>query len=59
MKKIDWNHAVTRKDYAVSCGIGFFGALVIWGIGMTIIYWSEIKDWTAEKVKKVRSKLPW
>lgn len=61
MKKFDWNHPVTRKDYAVLCG-GIFGiVLFIYGVAITMYYWDwdGIKTWAKRKVEKIKSKLPW
>lgn len=59
MKKIDWNHAITRKDYLVLCGWSFglvvliYAALAVWA------YWSRIKSWAGKMKDKIRAKLPW
>ena len=59
MKKFDWDHAITRKDYAlwhvwpVVFVVLVYAALAVWA------YWSNIKTWAEEKVKKIKSKLPW
>lgn len=59
MKKIDWNHAITRKDYALCCAwsVGFvvlvYAALAVW------TYCSRIKSWFGKMKDKIRAKLPW
>lgn len=59
MKKFDWNHPVTRKDYAVLYGLSFGIAIVIYGIAIAVVYWDNIKTWAKRKVEKIKSKLPW
>lgn len=59
MKKFDWNHPVTRKDYAVLCGWSFGICMAIYAVGVGITYWDEIKTWTKTKVKGLRAKLLW
>lgn len=59
MKKFDWNHPVTRKDYAVLCGWSFGIAMVIYGIAIAVTYLDNIKTWAKRKVEKIKSKLPW
>lgn len=59
MKKFDWNHPVTRKDYAVWCGWAFGIVMVIYGIAIAVVYWDNIKTWAKRKVEKIKSKLPW
>lgn len=59
MKKFDWNHPVTRKDYAVLCGLLFGIYMVIYAIGIAELYWDDIKTWVKRKVEKIKSKLPW
>lgn len=49
-KKFDWNHALTRKDfafyfvYALGWSVLIYAALAVWA------YWSNIKSWIG-KVK--------
>lgn len=59
MKKFDWNHPVTRKDYAVLYGWSFGIVMVIYGIAIVVTYWDNIKTWAKRKVEKIKSKLPW
>ena len=59
MKKFDWNHPITRKDYAVLYGWSFGIVMVIYGIGIVVTYWDDIKTWVERKVEKMKSKLPW
>ena len=59
MKKFDWNHPVTRKDYAVLCGSIFGIAMVVYGIEIAVVYWDDIKTWAKRKIEKMKSKLPW
>ena len=59
MKKFDWNHPVTRKDYAVLCGCSFGIVMVIYGIAIAVTYWDDIKTWAERKDEKIKSKLPW
>lgn len=56
MKKFDWNHAVTRKDYAVLCGWSFGIVIAIYAVAVVITYWDRIKTWSAEKVNKIKKK---
>lgn len=55
MKKFDWNHPVTRKDYAVLYGI----FMAIYAIAIAVFYRYSIKAWVKRKIKKIKSKLPW
>lgn len=59
MKKIDWNHAITRKDYLVLCGWSFGLAVLIYAALAIWVYWSHIKAWTSKMKDKIRAKLPW
>lgn len=59
MKKFDWNHPVTRKDYAVLYGWSFGIVMVIYGIAIVVTYWDNIKTWAKRKVEKIKAKLPW
>ena len=59
MKKFDWNHPVTRKDYAVLRGLSFGIVVVIYGIAIVMVYWDNIKTWAKRKVEKIKSKMPW
>lgn len=59
MKKFDWNHAITRKDYAMLCvWSGVFAAL-IYAANIVWAYWSRIKSWAGKMKDKIRAKLPW
>ena len=59
MKEFDWNHPVTRKDYAVLCAwsLGIYTA--IYTVAIVLTYWDNIKTWAKRKVKKIKSKLAW
>lgn len=57
MKKFDWNHPVTRKDYAVLCGWSFGIVMVIYGIAIAVTYLDDIKDWAGIKVEKIKTTL--
>ena len=60
MKKFDWNHPVTRKDYAVLMGLSFGIGMVIYAVSIVrMFYMDDIKDWAKRKIKKIKSKLPW
>ena len=59
MKKFDWNHPVTRKDFAVLRGWSFGIVMVMYGIAIAVIYWDNIKNWAGRKVEKIKTKLPW
>ena len=59
MKKFDWNHPMTRKDYAVLCGCSFGIVMLMCGIEIAVTYWDDIKTWARRKVEKIKSKLPW
>ena len=59
MKKIDWDHAITRKDYALWCAwsvvfvVLVYAALAVWA------YWNNIKTWACKMKDKIRAKRPW
>lgn len=59
MKKFDWNLPMTRKDYAVLCGLIYVISMLIYGIIIARYYWDDIKTWTKRTIEKIKSKLPW
>lgn len=59
MKKFDWNHPLTRKDYAVLCGWSFGIVMAFYAIIAVINYWDKIKIWTRDKINWIKAKLPW
>ena len=59
MKKFDWNHPATRKDYVILLGYLFGTPMLVYGVIMAVFYRSNIKTWAKRKVEKIKSKMPW
>ena len=59
MKKFDWNHPATRKDYVILCGYLFGTPMIVYGVIIALFYRYNIKTWVKRKVEKIKSKLPW
>lgn len=58
MRKINWNSPMTRKDFAILCGLSYGWCIAIYAIFAVAIRWNKIKTWTWDKVKWFRNKLP-
>lgn len=57
MKKIDWDHAMTRRDYAYLCGWIYGIAIAFYAISIVIIHWGgDIKDWIGDRVDWIKKK---
>ena len=59
MKKIDWNHAITRKDYAIHCGLSFGFAVLVYAALVVWACWGRIESWAGKTKDKIRAKFPW
>lgn len=57
MRKIDWNKAMTRKDYAILCGVGVGVGMAIAAIQLLVTYGYLIKELGAEKITWIRKKI--
>lgn len=59
MKKFDWNHPITRKDFVMLKAWTFGIGITMYVLCILIVFWDNIKSWAGKKVEKIKTKLPW